>query len=265
MLTKISIITICYGAAHLIRKTIESVAEQTYESIEYIIVDGDSPDNTREIVRSYGSKIHKFICEPDRGLYDAMNKGIRNSTGDLIIFLNAGDYYISSRVIEYLINKLNYEKADVFFGRYIWEDPGTKDIFLSNHDFTLFDWDLKYSNFPHPATLYKKEVLVKLGLFDENYQIMADYEWNVRALVKHRIPFQYLDIITVKFTADGISNNPENKKIIEMETDRISSQFYTPKWIFDFMDKYSEKNGILTNFIKKVIGKVYKKRLRKIY
>lgn len=261
----ISVITVCYNGAHLLKKTIESVIEQSYEGIEYIIIDGASNDNTQEIVKSYGNKIQKFISEPDSGLYEAMNKGIKNATGDLVIFLNAGDYYVSSKLFEYFIPKLNYSKADVFFGRFIWETPQTKDIVLSDNTSVIYDWNLKSLNFPHPATLYKRSVLLQLGLFDETYKILADYEWNVRALVKYKTPFQYINIITVRFTADGISNNDSNKNIFHYESDKISNQYYNPKWIFYFVEKYLVKNIWLSNFLQKVIAKCYNKRLNKIY
>jgi len=265
LLPTISVITVCYNAEHLLKKTIESVIEQSYENIEYIIVDGASKDNTRQLVGTYGNKIHQFISEPDSGLYDAMNKGISKATGDLVIFLNAGDYYVSSNVLEYALSKIHYSRADVFFGRYIWEYPPTKDIVLSDNSFVVYEWNLKHSNFPHPATFYKRETLMKVGFFDETYRIMADYEWNVKALVKLKVPFQYIDIITVKFTADGISTSAANRDVIQSETDKINKEYYHPKWIFDFVEKYAEKQTWSMNLAKKVLGKFYNKRLNKIY
>ena len=95
----ISIITVCYNAAHLLAKTVESVIEQTYKNIEYIVVDGNSTDNTNDIIAQYRNKISTYLSEPDSGIFDAMNKGISMAKGDLIIFLNAGDYFGDSALI----------------------------------------------------------------------------------------------------------------------------------------------------------------------
>lgn len=261
---KISVITVCYNAAHLLKKTIESVVEQSYQEIEYIIIDGASNDNTKEFVESYGNKILIFLSEPDTGLFDAMNKGILKATGDLVIFLNAGDYYISCNVLEYAISQLKLSQAEVFFCRFIWETPCTKNIVVSDNSKVIFDWDLKSLNFPHPATIYKKDAFVKVGCFDLAYTILADYEWNVRALVKMKIPFQYVDIITVKFTADGISNNADNKTLIETQNERINNEYYQPAWIYNIF-KYPEKDTRFIHFFKKVIGRFYRKRINKVY
>ena len=196
---KISVITVCFNAAHLLNKTIESVLEQTYSELEYIIIDGASKDNTNELVKTFGTSVNSFISEPDSGIYEAMNKGIGISTGELIMFLNAGDYFISKDVLEFSVSKMNLEKADLFFGRFIWNEPKNKDIVLSDHEWVTYTWDLKESNFPHPSTFYKKHLFNNIGLFDTTYKLGADYDWNMRALIKNKIAFQYMNIATTVF------------------------------------------------------------------
>lgn len=262
-LPKISVITVCFNAAHLLKKTIESVLDQTYGLVEYIIIDGDSKDNTIEIVKSYGSKIHKFVSETDSGLYEAMNKGIKHATGEFIIFLNAGDYYLTPYVLEYTISKINKKTPDILFGRILWEDPHNKNIILSDHHFVWYEWDLKFSNFPHPATIYKKKLFTDIGTFDESYSILADYEWNVKALVKHQIAFQYLDIAMTLFRADGTSHNPANAGRIQNERMDIYKRYFKPEWLFSFIEMYNDNNH--GTFIKKVLGKLFKKKLKRIY
>jgi glycosyltransferase involved in cell wall biosynthesis len=239
--------------------------EQSYENIEYIIIDGGSVDDTIQIIKNYGDRIHKFISEKDDGLFHAMNKGIRQATGDLLIFLNAGDYYVSPSVLEYFISKIKCEKAQLFFGRYVWEYPPTKDIVLSDNSTVIFDWDLLGLNFPHPATLYKREIFTAIGFFDESFHILADFEWNVRALIKNRIPFQYIDIITAWFRADGFSNRPSNKPMIEEDQKRIEKEYCQPGWVFNFSKRYRGKKGYMYNVAKKIISKLYDKRLNKVY
>ncbi|MCW3079614.1 glycosyltransferase family 2 protein [Segetibacter sp.] len=258
-LPKISVITVCLNAEKVIGKTIKSVLGQSYSNLEYIVIDGGSADETKEIVRTFGGKINCFVSEKDSGIYDAMNKGIRNATGDLLIFLNAGDYYISSNVLSYAISKMRLNRADVFFARFIWEDISRHDIVLSDHASTQFDWDLKRSNFPHPATFYKRTIFDRIGDFNVTYKILGDYEWNTKALIKHRIAFQYINIIIAFFSTDGMSNDNRNKKLIEAETNKIANQYFQPLWLFDFLLKYSH-----SNFSKKLIAKVFSKRLNRI-
>lgn len=261
---KISIITVCYNAAHLLKKTIESVLEQTYPAIEYIIIDGASTDNTIEIVKSYCNNVHQFISEPDSGLYDAMNKGIKMATGDLVIFLNAGDYFVSKDVIDFYLSKINTREADLFFGRIVWNDTMRKDIFLSEHDSSVYPWDLKNSNFPHPATIYKKELFYKIGFFDLGYSILADYDWNIRCLLNEKIKFQYINIIVTVFFVDGISNDPFFSKKVLDETEQIHQQYFKPGWLYSFIEKkVAKKQG--KRVTEKILSKLYNKKLNRIY
>jgi glycosyltransferase involved in cell wall biosynthesis len=261
---KISIITVCYQAGHLLRKTIDSVLEQTYKSIEYIIIDGASKDSTVELVNSYRNRISCFISEPDNGLYEAMNKGIQLATGDIVLFLNAGDYLITKDAIQFSISKMNFAQAQIFFGRFIWNDPITQDIVLSNHDWVTFTWDLQESNFPHPATFYKRHLFESIGVFDTSYWLGADYEWNMRALIKNKISFQYINIATTVFFADGLSNQKENAEVCIEENQRIFNAYLKPQWIYKLGFKH---NGSDFNrgYYQKLIAKIYQCRLKRVY
>ena len=260
----ISIITVCYNAAHLLAKTIESVIEQTYKNIEYIVIDGKSTDDTNEIIANYRSNIHTYVSEPDSCVFDAMNKGISVATGDLIIFLNAGDYYISPFVIEYFISKLNTASADVFFGRFIWEAPLTRDIVLSDNSQVNYNWELKELNFPHPATIYKKNVFEQVGMFDLSFPLQADYEWNVRALVNRKIAFQYIDIITVRFRADGISNDPKHADAISDEKLEISKRYYQPEWLYKSVKELMQKRSVLSKYRLKRLKTKFPNKLNRV-
>lgn len=259
---KISVVTVCLNTADLIKKTIVSVLDQSYKGIEYIIIDGSSKDGTKDIVQSFGLKINKFISEPDTGIYNAMNKGIQAASGDLIIFLNAGDYYFSFDALSDATDKINIDKADIFFGRFIWHDPVLGTDVLSNHQATIYDWDLKNSNFPHPATFYKRSVFKEVGLFDENYKILGDYEWNARALVRHRIAFQYIEIITAHFISDGISND-KNQALRIKEYDSIIEEYFQPNWLYNFMKRLDGKHYSL--LLKNLFATTFKKKLKRIY
>jgi glycosyltransferase involved in cell wall biosynthesis len=260
---KVSVITVSLNAALQLPKTIRSVLDQTYQQVEYIIIDGASKDNTVELVSSFGPCIDKFISEPDKGLYDAMNKGINAATGDLVIFLNAGDYFVTRDVLDFTLSKMNLKDADLFFGRIVWNDPRTKDIVLSDHSWCNFTWDLKASNFPHPATLYKKELFEKIGLFNLDFPIAADYEWNVRALVSQRTKFQYINIIVTVFFSDGLSNSPIFASQFKEEIDYIDQIFYKPKFIHKLFEMRNP--FFLRKSLEKVLAKVFKTRLSRVY
>lgn len=235
--------------------------EQSYKTIEYIIIDGNSKDNTIDIVQSFGSKIYQFISEPDSGIYDAMNKGIKHATGDLIIFINAGDYYVSPNVLSDAITKMNFKNADLFFGRFIWHDTLTHDKTISDHSATKYHWDLENSNFPHPATFYKRKVFSKTGLFNESYKILGDYEWNARALIKYKIVFQYIDVITAYFSADGISNTDKNGRLLE--TNRIKDEYFQPQWLYHFMSRYNIKKYAID--LRKTMSLLFHKKFKRVY
>lgn len=260
---KISVITVCYNAANLLTKTIESVLEQSYQSVQYIIVDGASGDTTQEVVNSYGARINHYLCEPDKGLYDAMNKGISLAKGDLIIFLNAGDYFVSKFALEFSISKMNLKDADLFFGRIVWNDLNSENIVLSDHNWVKYTWDLMASNFPHPATFYKKSLFDIIGCFNLNYSIAADYEWNVKALTLYRVKFQYINLIVSVFFTDGISNNfmYTDQKILEIE--QINKSYFIPNNIHKAFVK--RQNFIYLKFIKKIASKIYNCRLSRVY
>lgn len=226
---KISIITVCLNAVSTIDATIKSVLSQTFKNIEYLIIDGASTDGTVALLEKYQQQnALKFISEPDSGLYEAMNKGIKLSAGDLIIFLNAGDYFVSKEVIDFYLSKIKMYEADLFFARIVWIDSLHKNIVLSDSSSITEIENLKTSNFPHPATLYKRELFEKIGFFNEAYSILGDYEWNVRALVVEKIRFQYIDIIVTVFFADGISNHSLFIQQRFIETKKISEHYFNP-------------------------------------
>jgi len=261
---KISIITVCLNAVNTIDATIKSVLSQAFKNIEYIVIDGASTDGTVALLEKYQQQnVLKFISEPDTGLYEAMNKGIKLSTGDLIMFLNAGDYFVSKEVIDFYLSKIKMDEADLFFGRIVWIDLVQKSIVLSDSSSITEMEHLKTSNFPHPATIYKKELFYKIGFFDEAYTILGDYEWNVRALVVEKIRFQYVDLIATVFFADGISNNLKMKGKRSQETGQINNQYFAAEQL-DSFDKKEGKKGP-KRLKEKIFANPYNKKLNRVY
>lgn len=222
---KISLVTVSFNSGKTIGETIESVLEQTYKNVEYIIVDGASTDNTLEVVKQYNGQISKIICEPDYGIYDAMNKGIRAATGDVIGFLNADDVYAGNYVLERVARAFSEdESVDSVYGDLCYvseDDPNDIVRFWRAGEFNeksfLNGWMP-----PHPTFFVRKSVLEKYGLFDPTFRFAGDYELILRLLYKHRISAKYLRFLMVKMRIGGAGNRwMENRLIANLE-DRLA-------------------------------------------
>jgi len=205
---KISIITVVYNNAETIKDAIESVLNQTYKNIEYIIVDGGSTDGTVEIVQSYGDKITKFVSEKDNGLYDAMNKGIGLSTGDVVGILNSDDFYKSNDILEIVANEFMSKDIDCLYGdlEYVDDNDTSKVIrYWKSKPFKdgLFQ---KGWHPAHPTFFVKRVCYEKYGVFNLDFKIAADYELMLRFLERHWLKSSYIPKTFVKMRVGGKSN-----------------------------------------------------------
>ena len=212
---KVSIITVVYNRADVIRDTIESVLSQTYKNIEYIIIDGASTDGTMDVVNEYKDKISKIISEPDRGLYDAINKGIKEATGDVIGLIHSDDFYLDNLVIQRVVDTFKKENKHMLFADLLYIKGDNKDKVLryySAKNFTVKK--LKYGFMPpHPTLFVKKEVYEKYGLYKIDYKIAADYEMFVRLLLVNKLSFSYIHLPIVKMRVGGVSSGGIRRKI----------------------------------------------------
>ena len=205
---KVSVITIAYNSGKSIADAIKSVMEQTYPNIEYIIVDGQSTDNTMDIVQSFGARITKQISEPDKGIYDALNKGIRLAEGDVVGFLHSDDIFASPDVIADVVALFSEKQTDSVYGdlQYVYKND-TSRVF---RNWKAGVFSMKKLRFgwmpPHPTFYVKKQVYDQHGLFDTSFKIAADYESMLRFLGKHRITTVYLPRVMVKMRIGGASN-----------------------------------------------------------
>ncbi len=205
---KVSIVTITYNSEKTLKDTIESVVGQTYRDIEYIIVDGNSTDKTIEIVNSYGDKISKFISEKDNGIYDAMNKGLRLATGDIVGILNSDDVYFDKYVIENVVKRFEEKLVDSVYGDlyYVEENDLSKVVrYWKSSDFKEGSF-AKGWHPPHPTFFVKREVYEKYGLFDLEMKVSADFELMLRFLEKYCISTTYLPKVLVRMRTGGESN-----------------------------------------------------------
>ncbi|MCF0055707.1 glycosyltransferase family 2 protein [Dyadobacter sp. CY356] len=233
---KISIITVVYNGAATIRHCIESVLSQNFDSIEYIVVDGNSTDGTKDIVLSYGSKIDKFISEPDKGIYDAMNKGIKLATGDVIGILNADDFYTNTTVISEVARAMEQSGADGCYGDLNYVDGQNEAVIKRNWvsgqyrpNSFLMGWMP-----PHPTFFVRKKCYEQYGAFRLDMGSAADYEIMLRLIFKFGIKLTYIPKVLVKMRTGGVSNNTLKNRLKANNNDRkawlvndIKPRFFT--------------------------------------
>jgi glycosyltransferase involved in cell wall biosynthesis len=210
---KVSIITISFNAMVTIKKTLLSVANQSYKNIEHIIVDGNSKDNTIDICKSY-SHISKIISEPDKGVYDAFNKGIKLATGDVIGFLNADDVFFNENSVQEIVNTFSNKEIDIVYGNLDYINKEGKVI--RNWISRPYQKGLvKKAWMPaHPSFYCKKEVYDRLGGYNDSFKIAGDFELCLRFLEINNIPSFYLNKKVVKMLVGGISNSGLKSKWI---------------------------------------------------
>jgi glycosyltransferase involved in cell wall biosynthesis len=203
-----SVITVSYNSESTISDTINSVLNQTYQGIEYVIIDGSSTDGTKEIIDSFRSRITKFVSEPDNGLYDAINKGIKLATGDIVGILNSDDFFYDSKVIEKIAKEFESSEIDAVIGDVQFVDPAdTSKIvrYFSSRKFSPAKFRFGYMP-PHPSFYVRRELFEKLGYYKTDYKIAADFELVLRFLHIHGIKYKYLEMPFVSMRSGGVSN-----------------------------------------------------------
>lgn len=210
---KVTLITVCRNVAPVIAESLESVLAQTHADIELIVIDGASTDGTVEILREYASadrqrRITTLVSEPDKGIYDAMNKGLALATGEIIGFVNAGDLLMTPTVIAEVVNAFERSHADAVYGDIIMVDE--HDIYKVHR--TWLSGTYHRENFrrgwmpPHVGTFIRKSMYDRFGHFNTELRIGADYEILLRFLYKHQVPTVHLREILVRFRLGGMSN-----------------------------------------------------------
>lgn len=209
---KVSIITVCRNSEDSIEATIQSVINQTYPDIEYIIIDGRSTDRTLNIIRKYEEKISKIISENDEGIYDAMNKGIKVASGEIIHFLNCGDYFCDNKVIEKIVAEFikNIDCAFIYGDYYFYNGNITEFIVGYRKSIT----DIISQGLNHQSTFVRREVF-DYGSFDTSFQVFSDLDWLLNLLIKHRVKILYINIPTIFYLLGGVSDQNRDDFVLE--------------------------------------------------
>lgn len=243
----ISIITATFNSAKTLKDTIQSVLRQTNKDFEYLIIDGGSTDETIDIVKSYESEFSgrlKWVSEKDQGIYDAMNKGIKMASGDVVGILNSDDYFTRDDILQTVADAFKCQEIDAIYGdiHFIRDGNPQKCIrYYSSRMFRPF-W-LRFGFMPaHPSFYCKREVFEKAGLYSLDYKIGADYEMMVRLFKKYRIMSQYINKDFVTMRTGGASNNNVRSRITLINEDV----------------KACKENGVYTNSLFVMLKFMYK-------
>ena len=220
---KVSIITSCYNRCTTIRGAIESVLAQDYPDIEYIIVDGLSNDGSMDVINQYQGRVAKIISERDHGMYEAINKGIRMATGDIIGLVHSDDFLYDSHVISDVVKRFEESGADFVYGDGVYvcsEDinkPVRNWIGCSYHR-----WKVACGWLPlHPTCYIRKDVMMREGLYDESFRIAADTDLLVRYLYKARLKVEYMHRRIIRMRMGGLSTDSEKRKLMWNEDIRL--------------------------------------------
>jgi glycosyltransferase involved in cell wall biosynthesis len=204
---KVSIITVTYNSAATLQDTLESVKRQDYPNIEHILVDGASKDGTVNIIRSY-PHVAKYVSEKDRGLYDAINKGILMSTGDVIGILNSDDFFPHNKVISNMVNLFKAQDADAVFGDIAFVRPENLTRVVRHYSSKRFHpRKFKFGYMPaHPSFYVKRRFYEDYGLYKLDYKIAADYELLMRFMHSNKLKYAYNPEVMVYMRTGGVSN-----------------------------------------------------------
>jgi glycosyltransferase involved in cell wall biosynthesis len=231
---KVSIITVVYNGADTIAEAIESVLGQTYPDLEYIIIDGASTDGTQDIIARYASRITKYVSEPDAGLYDAMNKGLRLAKGDITGILNADDLYRHPNVVSRVVALMQQYEADAVYGDLVYGDRANPDRIIRRWRAGHYSPGAFFYGWmpPHPTFFVKTKLYRQHGYFSTDLRSAADYELMLRLIHKHQIRLTYLNEVMVVMRTGGISNSSVKNRVRANREDRLAWQMNAlkPRW-----------------------------------
>ena len=219
---KISVITATYNSGSTLRDTMASVLRQSYSEVEYIIVDGGSGDDTLEIIREYeplfGGRM-RWISEPDGGIYDAMNKGISMSTGEIVGILNSDDFYTSDEILSKVAESMSGGEIEGVYGDIHFVNDADLDESVRNYTSKYFRrWQMRLGfMFAHPSFYCRRSVYERYGLYDATYRIAADFEFLLRVIFIHRIRVKYLpiDFVTMRTGGASTSGLKSHKRVLQ--------------------------------------------------
>lgn len=211
---KVSIITSCFNRESTIGDAIRSVLSQTYPDVEYIVVDGASKDGSLNVIRQYQDRIARIISEPDKGMYEGINKGIRVATGDVIGLMHSDDFFYSPDSVTHIVKTFEQTGADLVYGNGLFVDFDNTDKVVRNWISGPFQRKkMRRGWLPlHPTVYIRRDCFTRLGLYNESYKIASDSELLLRYMYEGGLDIAYLDEYIVRMRMGGLSTDPEKMK-----------------------------------------------------
>jgi glycosyltransferase involved in cell wall biosynthesis len=260
---KLSVITINFNNAEGLRKTVESVVNQTFTDYEYIVIDGGSTDGSLDIIRQYSDSISCWTSEPDSGIYNALNKGIKAAKGEYCLFMNSGDTIYSDSVLQKVFD-LN-PRCDIINGNMLKQFPDGKtrldkgslyERWKKKQQLTLYDF-YRGCNLNHQATFIKRDLFEKYGLYDEKYRVVADWKFFMQTIVICGASAKYVDITVSRFDMSGLSN--ADKGFNAAEREKILKELFPETILDDYRELKRLKHSLtylIASFIKLAVEKI---------
>jgi glycosyltransferase len=229
----ITIITVCYNSAATIVDTIQSVLTQDYDNVEYIIIDGKSTDETLTLINNHKNEKTRVICEADKGMYDAINKGLKLAKGEIIGLLNADDFYSTADVLSNVVASMQSNNAQLLYADLLYVNATDTNKVVRNWISgqctpNAFMWGWMP---PHPTFFVRKNAYEQYGNFRLDMQSAADYELMLRLTHKHKLSINYLPNIIIKMRVGGMSNASIHNRIIANKADRKA-------WVVNDLNPY---------------------------
>lgn len=232
----VSVITVCYNSAKTLGRALQSVADQDYPNVEHIVIDGASSDATADILDRFRHGLAQVVSEPDKGIYDAMNKGLQRAGGDIIAFLNADDHYATQHVLSSVVAQMTEHGLDALLGDVAFFHEARPDRVTRRYRSDRFHpGRLAWGWMPaHPALFLRREVVRKAGLFKTDYRIAGDFEYIIRVFHGRHLRYRHLPEVLVRMQAGGAS------------TDGLQAKFRLNREVL----RACRENGIRTNMLK---------------
>ena len=251
----ISIITVNFNDVQGLNTTMNSIFNQTYKDIEYIVIDGGSTDGSKELIEKHADKLSYWVSESDKGIYNAMNKGIKVANGEYFLFLNSGDSLYDNNSLSNFISLIGSDEYHFIYGNlFMCGDEKWIKSFPDNLSFFYF----VNKSIPHPATLIKKECF-DYALFDENLKIVSDWKLFVTLICKKNLNYKRIDLTLSKFNLDGISSTQSS--LLKAERQQVLDEHFSNLMI-DYQNFQSLRKELDSNKIR--FNKVLKSIFRKV-
>jgi glycosyltransferase involved in cell wall biosynthesis len=235
-MTKLSIITINRNNRSGLEKTIQSVADQTFEDFEFIIIDGDSDDGSKDVLRQSDGLITAWVSEPDTGIYNAMNKGIEKAMGEYCLFLNSGDILLHENALTQLFSHSFHE--DIVYANQ--QRVGTDSTYIIEYPDKLSFFHFYAEYLGHNSTLIKRKLFSQIGLYNEENRIVSDWEFLMLAICKYNCSHRYLPLVFSVQYDGGISNSPSFREKVQVERKKTLEEHF-PLFLEDYEQLFNQK------------------------